>query len=650
MLFQKMRFLLFLSMMGLGLSACSSGSGDQEVNGLPERPEDTVDPRLTSSYPESDQRNVEPDDSVRIEFSETMNLPSLMNGGIQLYSGSDGTILKKQEQSLEFSEAPGTGLDPVTGDVVDIKVTLVTLQPARKRFSLATTYTLIVFDSAKDKSLNPKNDSESEHEEGAIAQKITEFSFTIQDGQWQETNRVAVSIPDLDDASQPGIELTGDVFDPQIASNRDGDIFAVWRQAEVKNSVTRILASRYFADNGSWRPADPQLSMTVSSNFIDAGLETSAFSPEIAVNKPGLAAAVWYQSPVMGGPTSIWINVFENSQDGDDVADENYNRDDTRDIGAWSGATNILSSLSGTADSPKVVIDEGGTITVAWREFDDGYYRIKAASYSIVSGLSTPTTLAPGIEGDATPPQLEISPNGLTMLVWTQEVNGLSQVYTSRRVGDAEWSTAIRLDANDLDPNDQGNASAPSLAIDANNDAFVVWQQYDGKRENIWLNRFAGGGWGKAQLLETDQRGDAVKPSIAFGNDRQAFAIWSQDQDLGSDLMARLFVGAAGSNTGWAPPEKIASNMNVSTSMIKFDREGNAMVIWTQGESTSSRVSASRYSEATGNWVSDSVALEFSNASQGVVLEPLLEDGRMLALWYYFDGASFNLASWLFSD
>src|SRR3989344_2468605 len=67
------------------------------------------------------------------------------------------------------------------------------------------------------------------------------------------------------------------------------------------------------------------------------------------------------------------------------------------------------------------------------------------------------------------------------------------------------WQTAQLIETDNA-----GNASSPQIAIDGNNNAIAVWNQYDGTRENIWSNRYTASTntWGTAELIETDNGGN----------------------------------------------------------------------------------------------------------------------------------------------
>jgi hypothetical protein len=81
------------------------------------------------------------------------------------------------------------------------------------------------------------------------------------------------------------------------------------------------------------------------------------------------------------------------------------------------------------------------------------------------------------------------------------------------------------------DPDEEGSAILPQIAVDVNGNAFVVWQQEARRRFNVWSNwYFPDTGWATAQLLE--QMGFySVDPQIAVDPSRHAHAVWRQGLD-----------------------------------------------------------------------------------------------------------------------
>ena len=86
------------------------------------------------------------------------------------------------------------------------------------------------------------------------------------------------------------------------------------------------------------------------------------------------------------------------------------------------------------------------------------------------------------------------------------------------------WGTAELIETDNA-----GDAQYPQIATDAAGNALAVWYQSDGTRFNIQANRYtAGSGWGTAELIETDNAGSAYDPQIAIDAAGNALAVWNQ--------------------------------------------------------------------------------------------------------------------------
>jgi hypothetical protein len=126
--------------------------------------------------------------------------------------------------------------------------------------------------------------------------------------------------------------------------------------------------------------------------------------------------------------------------------------------------------------------------------------------------------------GHAYGPQVAIDANGNAVAVWYQWGGTRTNIWSNRYTPSSGWGTAELIEADD-----SGDASEPQVAIDPNGNALAVWHQFDGTRTNIWSNRYTpSGGWGTAQLIETDDSGDASEPQVAIDPAGNAVAVWYQ--------------------------------------------------------------------------------------------------------------------------
>jgi hypothetical protein len=137
--------------------------------------------------------------------------------------------------------------------------------------------------------------------------------------------------------------------------------------------------------------------------------------------------------------------------------------------------------------------------------------------------------------GPATSPRIAMDSSGNAIAVWQQSDGTRNNIWANRYAG-GSWGTAQLIETANA-----GDASYPQIAMDSSGNAIAVWQQFDGTRNNIWTNRYAGGSWGTAQLIETDNAGPAGAPQIAMDSSGNAIAVWQQWDGTRNNIWANRF-------------------------------------------------------------------------------------------------------------
>ncbi len=220
----------------------------------------------------------------------------------------------------------------------------------------------------------------------------------------------------------------------------------------------------------------------------------------------------------------------------------------------------------------------------------------------------------------------------------------------------SHWGGATLIETDNA-----GSASSPQIAMDANGNAIAVWYQFDGALYNIWANRYAaGGGWGAATLLETNNTGSAFLPQIAMDANGNAIAVWFQYDGVLYNIWANRYT--AGS--GWGAATLIETN-NAGTSIdpqIAMDATGNAIAVWTQVVSTATPCSdtpygsggshtcysysysiwANRYTVGSGWGAATLIPIPTAGDSQAPQVA-VDANGNAIAVWFQSDGAKNNV-------
>jgi hypothetical protein len=177
---------------------------------------------------------------------------------------------------------------------------------------------------------------------------------------------------------------------------------------------------------------------------------------------------------------------------------------------------------------------------------------------------------------------------GNAVAVWQQN----NDIYASRFTPSSGWGTAQLIETN------SGNASEPKVAMDPQGSAVAVWDQWDGDRFNVWSNRFTpAGGWGTAELIETNDVGNGLDPEVAVDPQGNAVVVWIQWETT-FDVWSNRFTPAG----GWGTAERIeADGGRAEQPRVAVDALGNAVAAWWQSDGTRNNVWSNRFTPS-GGW------------------------------------------------
>ena len=339
----------------------------------------------------------------------------------------------------------------------------------------------------------------------------------------------------------------------------------------------------------------------------------NALSPQVAMDLDGNAIAVWQQ---WDGTRYIWANKYVKGT-------------------GWQNAERIETDDVADGFYSQVAMDSDGNAIATWQQNDGPRNNIWANRYVKGTGWQTPELIETDNTGSAFPPQLAMDPNGNAIAVWQQNDGTSFNILANRYVKGTGWEAAEIIETM------AGNAGSPQVAMDSSGNAIATWQQNDGTRNNIWANRYvAGTGWQDAELIETDNTGNAGSPQVAMDSDGNAIAIWYQNDGTRFNIWANRYV----KGTGWQAPELVETNNtgNAGSPQVAMDSNGNAIAAWQQNDGTRSNIWANRYVKGRG-W-QDAELIEIDNAGNAGSPQVAMDsDGNAIATWYQSDGTRNNI-------
>ncbi|MCP4193816.1 MAG: hypothetical protein GY768_24675, partial [Planctomycetaceae bacterium] len=299
--------------------------------------------------------------------------------------------------------------------------------------------------------------------------------------------------------------------DPQIAFDGSGNAIAIWPQHDGR--VFNIWANRFDGGTSSWGSAEE----------IETDDSGYAERSQIAFDGSGNAIAVWQQE-IGGGVTSIWANKFNGG------------------TSSWGSPEKIETDDSGYAGLPQIAFDGSGNAIAVWPQYDGSFINLWAnifdggtSSWGTAEMIKTNNSLG----ASSGTPRIAFDDSGNAIAIWSQWDSSGYNIWENRfDRSTSSWGTAEKIETDDPD-----HLSAPKIAFDESGNAIAVWQQDDGSIDNIWVNRFDGStsSWGTAEMIETDDSGNADFPQIAVDGSGNAIAVWQQWDGSADSIWANRF-------------------------------------------------------------------------------------------------------------
>ncbi len=305
-------------------------------------------------------------------------------------------------------------------------------------------------------------------------------------------------------------ENLGDADGPHVAVDPSGNIIVVWYQFD--GTQDNIHANRFDGVNLKWGEA----------TLIETDNLGNAYNPEVVIDPLGNAIVVWYQSD--GTRDNIHANRFDSG------------------TLKWGTPTLVEIDNLGSAERPHIAVDPSGNAIAVWRQSNGTRYSILANRFD---GITLKWGVATLIEtndlGHAHSPQVAVDKSGNAVVVWNQSDGNRQKnnIWANRFDGvSLKWGVATLIETDNV-----GHAYSPHVVVDPSGNAMVVWYQSDGTWYNTLANLLDGVNlkWGVPTLIEMDNLGDAARPRVGVDPSGNVIAVWSQSDGKRSNIWANRF-------------------------------------------------------------------------------------------------------------
>jgi hypothetical protein len=527
MKFARIAALGVVVLAGLVTILGSGGGGGAGVGAPPANPA----PQVTSMTPASNADNIAVDTTVTATFNEAMNAGTIDTSSFTLRNAQGALIPAAVTYNTNTRTATLTPNQPLT---------LLTLHTAE----LSTAIT---------------------DQEGArLSNPGVRWEFLTVDRQWG--NPVPVSM-----------NTTGMTFNPKIAVNAKGDALAVWSQTDAMMGAISIYANSYTVGLGWGFPV-----------LLEQQLG-NANSPHVAINEDGIGFAVWQQ--LDGTQFKVYANRY--------VPGAGF-------IGGWDMMATVIGADSSDGMYPalgaQVAVDSAGNAVAAWEEAGPGpgapgpdtVTSIWARIYTAGAGWAAmKERLETDDTGNASGVRIASSTDAgvvsQAVVVWEQTTDDLVQFGSSLNIWSNRFTQGVgwQTTAAQVDITTNG-ARRPELAMNAEGDALVVWEQNLLGIQEIWANSFepgaTGSGWETPKMIAGFPSVDQENPQVAISVTGDGLALHHAGTTLSSVSYRNDF---------WDPPMSVSGNAR--NAKIAIDANSNGLAVWERDTGVRSSIIANRW-------------------------------------------------------
>ncbi|WP_029917469.1 hypothetical protein [Pelobacter seleniigenes] len=274
---------------------------------------------------------------------------------------------------------------------------------------------------------------------------------------------------------------------------------------------------------------------------------------------------------------------------------ENSSKDSAGHTGWGTPAT--ITDGSGNASWPSIVMDSAGNAIVVWRQYDGSVNSLWSNRYDAATSSWGTAELIEANSANTFSFKLAMDSSGNAMAVWLQYDGPTSYSlwanYYDRTA--LSWGTAVEIEGYNA------SWSAPKLAMDNDDNALVVWEEYDGFNYSLRVSRYdaATASWGAIEVGGSGV-GEVDDLKIATDGAGNAIVLWRQIDGLGNTIWSSRYNAGT---LSWGSQDKVATDGGpVWDCQLAVDEAGNAIAVWVHKETTGDLLWVSHFDVTTLSW------------------------------------------------
>jgi len=229
----------------------------------------------------------------------------------------------------------------------------------------------------------------------------------------------------------------------------------------------------------------------------------------------------------------------------------------------------------GYSNFQKITTDSSNGIYIVWADSTSfGYEIYLKKSTNNGANWSAPNRLT-WMDYNSIHPAIATSSGSKIHIVWSQEKSsGYSEIYYKRSIdGGASWLPPTRLTWN------SGRSFYPSIAAEATNYVYIVWQDESPGNFEVFYKRSINGGtsWSAPTRL-TWNSGDSEDPIVAVDSTGIVHVVW-RDTSYGNTEI--LYKRSSNHGFSWSAPTRLTwSSANSYSPAVAVDSGNGVHVVF----------------------------------------------------------------------
>jgi len=435
---------------------------------------------------------------------------------------------------------------------------------------------------------------------------------------------------------------------PTIAIDSAGNAFVVWADTrdDLDGGLLDIYAQRLDANGNRLWPVD----VRVNSD------ERDAYEPAIAVGSDGTAVVVWHgcsgicaqKIDPKGGklwPTDVQVSsgpatvsnpkvaldasgaifvVWEDRRGRSDASDIYGQRLNPAGDRLWSEDVRVNSDVgSAIQEFPSIAVDGTQRAVIVWRDRRNNDADIYAQMLDAAGARSWGSDVRVNSDdnpADQTLPSVAISDNGVAIVAWQDKRNSRREIFAQKLTGSGVklWSADVQVNLTPTGEDQQ----YPAIAANTSGYAGIIWYGYRSGQAGIYAQRLDSSG---ARQWPTDAHIDSGGatasiylnlPAVSVVPDGRMVIAWTGVGAGSPDVYAQK-LDLDGSRL-WGGEVRVNTNGGVADQTdpaVAVDRDGNALIAWSDARSGSNDIYAQRLDAAANKLWSAAVRVDSHRGS-----------------------------------